>query len=82
MSPDRIVIPMTIEAHEEGGYLAVCDDIQGCHADGDTIEEATENIAEVAEMIWELCMEENLPLPMLLEGYQPGSKVEARVIGE
>ena len=82
MSARRIVIPVTIEEHEEGGYLAVCEEIQGCHADGDTVEEAAANIAEVAEMIWELCVDKNLPMSRLLERYSPGIRIEARVIAQ
>jgi predicted RNase H-like HicB family nuclease len=80
MSPDRIVSPVTIQAHEEGGYLAVCEEIRGCHADGDTLEEALENVREVAEMIWELCVEENLPMPPLLAEYRPGIPIQAQAI--
>jgi len=78
---DKVIIPVTVEAHEEGGYLAVCEQIQGCHADGDTIEEAVRNIEEVAEMIWELCTEEKLPMPRLLADYRPGTAIQAQIVG-
>ena len=79
---DRIVIPVIVEAHKQGGYLAVCEDIQGCHAGGDTIEEAVTNIGEVAQMIWELRVEKNLPMPRLLEAYRPGANIEAVVVAK
>jgi predicted RNase H-like HicB family nuclease len=31
----------------EGGYSVVCPEIKGCFAEGETIDEATENIREV-----------------------------------
>jgi len=80
MSEGKIVVPVTIEQHQEGGYLAVCEEIQGCHAAGDTIQEAVQNIEEVAEMMWELCTEKHLPMPPLLAGYRPGISIEARIV--
>jgi predicted RNase H-like HicB family nuclease len=36
--------------HEpDGGYHAFCPALQGCHSQGDTLEEATEHIREAIE---------------------------------
>jgi len=55
--------PLLVEVHslEEGGYLASCPDIQGCHAEGDTIGAAIDNLYSVARVIYDLCQEKGLP---------------------
>jgi predicted RNase H-like HicB family nuclease len=40
-----------IEPVGEGGYLAVCPQIQGCHAEGHTVGEALDNLRSVAQVI-------------------------------
>lgn len=35
-----------LEDAEEGGYLVSCPALPGCHSQGDTIEEALDNIKE------------------------------------
>jgi predicted RNase H-like HicB family nuclease len=49
-----------IENLAEGGYLAVCPDIAGCHAEGKTIGQAIDNLQEVARVIYELCQKQGL----------------------
>lgn len=39
--------PITIEPHEEGGYFAYCPVFQGCHAEGQSVGEAIDNIKDV-----------------------------------
>jgi len=53
-------LPIKIERLEEGGYLAHCPAIQGCHAEGHTIGEAIDNLRSVAQAIYELCQEKGL----------------------
>lgn len=36
-----------IEPDETGGYVVTCPSLQGCYSQGETIEEALENIREV-----------------------------------
>lgn len=50
-----------VEPLDEGGYLAVCQDLQGCHAEGSTIAEALDNVEDVTRVIIELCIEKGLP---------------------
>ncbi len=38
----------------EGGYVVICPSFQGCYSEGDTIDEALDNIKEAIE----LCMED------------------------
>jgi len=80
VSVSSVIIPVTIEPLEDGWYLAACDGIQGCHAEGETVEEALENIEDVARMIWELCCEENLLVPGLLAPYKLGTAIKAQII--
>jgi len=43
--------PVRIELHKEGGYHAKCPILQGAWADGETIEEAVENLRDVIRTI-------------------------------
>ncbi|UCE39311.1 MAG: type II toxin-antitoxin system HicB family antitoxin [Thermoplasmata archaeon] len=43
-----------LEPDEDGGYVVVCPSFQGCYSQGETIEEALENIKEAIL----LCIEE------------------------
>jgi predicted RNase H-like HicB family nuclease len=54
-------LPVEIERLEEGGYLASCLDVPGCHAEGRTIGEAIDNLRDVARVVYELCREKGLP---------------------
>jgi predicted RNase H-like HicB family nuclease len=53
-------LPVEIEALAEGGYLAFCADIAGCHAEGKTIGQALDNLRDVTQVIYELCQEKKL----------------------
>lgn len=63
-------LPVEIKALEEGGFLAICPAIQGCHAEGATIAEALENLEDVARQLLELRRQDGLPLPPELQKYQ------------
>jgi predicted RNase H-like HicB family nuclease len=73
------VLPVEVETLEDGRFLAVCPTLQGCHAEGDTIAQAIENVEDVARIIIELCIEEHLPLPEELHGEAP-PKVRAEMV--
>jgi predicted RNase H-like HicB family nuclease len=45
---------VTVEPQEEGGYLAICENIKQCYAEGETYEEAIENLKDVARTCLEL----------------------------
>jgi predicted RNase H-like HicB family nuclease len=76
----KLVIPVEIEELEEGGYLAVCEAIQGCHAEGDTVGEALENLEDVARILLELRQEDGLPPPEGLNSLEPGTVIKAHVV--
>lgn len=52
-----------LEKEENGGYHAFCPILKGCHSQGDTFEEAMENITEAIELYLESLMADNLPIP-------------------
>lgn len=49
------------EDQEDGGYVVSCPSLPGCHSQGDTVEEAIENIKEAIELYLEPDAE--IPLP-------------------
>lgn len=58
------VLPVAIEPLEDGtGYLATCDAIQGCLAEGETVAEAIANLEDVARILLELRIEDGLGIP-------------------
>ena len=64
----NFVLPVDVSRLEEGGFYAVCPSVQGCHAVGDTVPEALQNLEDVAGMIFDFLKEKGLPLP---EDLQP-----------
>ncbi len=59
----RYRLPVEIMPLEEGGYLASCPALQGCHAEGKTVAEAMDNVEDVARVLLELRAEDGLPVP-------------------
>ncbi|MBV9868435.1 MAG: type II toxin-antitoxin system HicB family antitoxin [Abitibacteriaceae bacterium] len=47
-----------LHAEEDGGYSVSCPALPGCHSQGDTFEEALENINEAAELYLEVVAEQ------------------------
>ncbi|KKS52121.1 MAG: hypothetical protein UV19_C0024G0007 [Parcubacteria group bacterium GW2011_GWA2_42_28] len=45
-------LPVKLVALDEGGYLATCQSLQGCLAEGDTASEAVSNIIDVDRFNW------------------------------
>ena len=53
------------EDKEDGGYVVSCPALQGCHSQGDTMEEALANIKEAIEAYLESLGLDNLPSPSM-----------------
>jgi predicted RNase H-like HicB family nuclease len=53
-SPKTYELQVVIELDEDGKYVAWCPALEACYTQGDTFEEAMENIQDVATM----CLEE------------------------
>ncbi len=52
-----------LEKEEEGGYHAFCPILKGCHSQGDTFEEAIDNIKEAIKLYLESLIADNQPIP-------------------
>jgi predicted RNase H-like HicB family nuclease len=52
-----------VEAEEEGGFHVWCPALKGCHSQGETQEEALENIQEATAAYLESVQADGLPLP-------------------
>ncbi len=79
MMTHTYVLPIEVETLEDGRFLAVCPTLLGCHAEGDTMAEALENVQDVARIIIELSIEKGQPLPDELRG-EPPPKVRAEMV--
>jgi len=53
-------LKVTLEETEEGGYIVSCPALPGCHSQGDTAEEALENIKVAIEGCLESLSEERM----------------------
>jgi predicted RNase H-like HicB family nuclease len=73
-------LPIEIEPLEEGGYLAVCPLLQGCHAEGETVAEAIENVEDVARQLIELMREDGVPLPGELKVVEPTTRLHGEIL--
>jgi len=76
----RVLVPVHVESLAEGGYLAVCDVIQGCHAEGETVAEALENLEHVARVLLEVQKADGVPLPAGLEEFTEGMTIKAELV--
>jgi len=52
-----------LEPDEEGGYVISCPTLPGCYTQGDTIDEALENIKEAILLCLEDLQAQNQPIP-------------------
>ncbi|ODG98886.1 hypothetical protein A4S05_07165 [Nostoc sp. KVJ20] len=52
-----------LEKEKDGGYHAFYPILKGCHSQGDTFEEAIENITEAIELYLESLIADNQPIP-------------------
>ena len=58
------LLPIAIELLADGtGYLATCEALQGCHAEGGSIVEALDNVEDVARNLLELRLQDGLDVP-------------------
>jgi len=52
-----------LEPDENGGYVVSCPALPGCYTQGDTIDEALENIKEAILLCLEDLQDSGLPIP-------------------
>ena len=55
--------PVIIEKDEDGFFVADCPDLQGCHSQGATIEEAITNIRDAIKLNLKILKEEKQDIP-------------------
>jgi len=56
-------LTVVVEKDEDGIFLAICPALQGCYADGETLEEALAMIEPVIKMHIEDRLENGEPIP-------------------
>jgi predicted RNase H-like HicB family nuclease len=56
--------PITLYRAEEGGFAAEIEDLPGCLTQGETIEEATENIEEARQLWIKAAYEDGVEIPI------------------
>ena len=52
-----------LEPQEEGGYTVTVPALPGCISEGDTVDEALNNIKEAIELFVEILREDGKPIP-------------------
>lgn len=57
-------LPITVTSLKEGGYLAQCKKLQGCMAEGETVEQAISYVTDVARQILDIYLEEDIVIPL------------------
>jgi predicted RNase H-like HicB family nuclease len=77
----ELILSITIEPLEEGGYLATSDDLQGLIAQGRTMAETIEIAQDVARKLIESCAEHGDPLPPKIAAAigQPQRRTKTRI---
>lgn len=63
MSVSKFQRQVIIEPDETGGYVISCPSLPGCHSQGETIDEALDNIRDAIELYIEVLLEDSLPVP-------------------
>ncbi|MCP4654447.1 MAG: type II toxin-antitoxin system HicB family antitoxin [bacterium] len=52
-----------LEPEEDGGYHVFCPVLPGCHSEGETVEEALDNVREAIEVHQESLLAHDQPVP-------------------
>ncbi|HEY4506190.1 MAG TPA: type II toxin-antitoxin system HicB family antitoxin [Candidatus Paceibacterota bacterium] len=67
------------EADPDGGFVAFAPNLPGCHSQGDTLEEAEENIKEAIEVYMESLALHKQPAPQERKTFQGTVNVPVRI---
>ena len=73
-------LDVTVEPLDDGRFLAVASNLEGCIAEGDTIADALENLEDGARAIIEYRLKQGWPLPPALASGEESPLIEAKVI--
>lgn len=71
-------LPILAHADESGGFIAQCKNWTDCYAQGDTLEEALNEISYVASSLIELYQEEGIKIPLTLKKTKKQSLMSLR----
>lgn len=71
--------PVTVTPDPEGGFVVEIEDIPGCFSQGDTLEEAYENIEEARRLWLESAYEDGLDIPLPRDERRYSGKFNVRV---
>jgi len=56
------VFHVIIEQDEDGGYVGIVQELEGCHSQGDTLDELMKNIKEAIELCLEVQAKDKIKL--------------------
>lgn len=62
------IFPVIIKQDEDGKFIATCPVFEGCYSQGDTFEDAMNNIREAIELCQEENAAEEIPLQSIIVG--------------
>ncbi|MCG3152633.1 MAG: hypothetical protein GEEBNDBF_01935 [bacterium] len=62
----EVTIRLEVEALEEGGYVATSPDVPGLVVEAESIRGIAKLAPDIARLIYESCVENNLPIPPAL----------------
>jgi predicted RNase H-like HicB family nuclease len=74
------VIRVKVVPLEEGGFLATCPDLPGCRAEGRTIPEILEYIADVAEKMIGLMRAEGVSIPEAVRRHKKREALQSEIL--
>jgi len=60
----KLNYPVTLFAEPEGGYSVIIPDLPGCMSQGETLQEAMDNIEEARQLWIETALEYGDPIPL------------------
>jgi len=67
----KYVLPLEIQALEEGGYLATSPALPGFLVQAKTVEEVLRLAPDIAQSLIEAMREKDIPLPQALQSVEP-----------
>jgi len=79
MKETKYVLPLEIQALEEGGYLATSPALPGFLVQAETVEEVLRLAPDVAQSLIEAMREKGIPLPQALQSVEPPFHAELLV---
>ena len=75
----KYVLPLEIQALEEGGYLATSPALPGFLVQAETVEEVLRLAPDIAQSLIEAMREKGIPFPQALQSVEPPFHAELLV---